>query len=221
MARAFAAASSQYLQIDTGILTAYPLTMACWFKANNTTANFSLMWLGDKDVSNSWHALEANAGGDVVIGQSRFGGGPVEALTTTNYTANTWHHACAVFISSTDRAAFLDGGGKGTNATDVTPTGIDRFAIGRFADTTPDKYMDGLIAECAIWDVALTDQEVANLALGNVPAYLIRPSNLKGYWPLGMGSPEPDLSGAYNALSLVNTPTIADHAPIKPLIGWD
>src|SRR3990167_1128281 len=220
MSRLFASASSQYLQVDVGILTVYPITMACWFRSNDVTANHGLMWLGDKDVAAHYHALEINAGFDDVIASSRAGGGPVEAISSTSYTANTWHHACAVFTSATDRAAFLDGAGKGTNATDITPAGIDRFAIGRFADSSPVNYMDGRIAECAIWNVGLSDQEVSNLATGRVPAFRIRPDALKGYWPIGLGSPETDLSGALNNLTVTGA-TVADHVPLGPLFGFD
>lgn len=217
MARLFTAANFEYLSIDSPAGIPEPFTMACWFRMNDVTANHALMWVGDKDVANHEHFLmaEGNRAGDPIRASSRDSGGFPNARTSTGYSADTWHHAAGVWAATNDRAAFLDGGGKGTNATNVTVNGEDRTALGRRADSTPSGHADGRIAEAAIWSVALTDQEIAALASGVSPRHM-RPGSLAGYWPLfAFTGNAPDFSG--NDLTLVdnNTVTTADHAPVS------
>ena len=53
----------------------------------------------------------------------------------------------------------------------------------------------------AIWDKALTPNEIARLSMGEDPKS-IQGANLKGYWKMGFGSPVPDLSGNGNNITL-------------------
>jgi len=78
---------------------------------------------------------------------------------------------------------------------------------------------DGLIAEVGIWDVALTDAEIASLAKGFSPL-LVRPQNLKGYWPLwGTGSPERDYSGLGSHATVTGTVNAGNkHPPVMPFV---
>jgi len=108
--------------------------------------------------------------------------------TSSGYAANTWHHACAVEISQASRSVFIDGGSKVSDSTDVgsvsgTP---DRTYMGRQMTSSPHSPLSGHIAEAAIWNVALTDVEVAILAAGYSPLF-VRPQSLLAYWPLIRG----------------------------------
>lgn len=209
MARLFDDASTQYLEYNGTIVTAAPLTLACWFRSNDTAASQTLISIGDGASVNNYFLIAANGDqvGDPIRAVAR-GTADNPASTTAGFTANTWHHAAGVFTSSTDRAAFLDGGNKGTNAVAGTPAGLDRTAIGRLYRSVPTSYMSGEIAVPAIWDVALTDAEVAMLALGIVP-WLVRPSNLVACWPMfGYSSPELDMIGSIGMT--VTGATVAD-----------
>ena len=71
-------------------------------------------------------------------------------------------------------------------------------------------YTDSIIAEAAVWNVDLTDAEVAILAAGYSPLF-VRPQFLVAYWSLfGDSSPEPDIIGGYD-MTLNNGPTQATH----------
>jgi hypothetical protein len=121
--------------------------------------------------------------GDPITASADNGSGGV-ATTTAGYTANTWHHACGVFTSSTSRAVYLDGTNSGTNATNITPSGLDTTTIGsRFTQNTNGVFLNGLIAEVGIWNAALTAEEVASLAKG-MTCDKIHPQNLVFYAPL-------------------------------------
>lgn len=198
MARAFSG-TAQYLQTDTAVVTSLPLTMACWFNTSVDTVRDTLMWIGDKDVTDQWWSLEIDGGavGNPVVASSR-ASSTVNAYTSTGFTANTWHHAAAVHTSTTSRTAYIDGGSAGSNTTSNVPTGHDRTSIAQAGDSTPSTLLTGNIAEAAVWNIALDAADIASLAKGYSPL-LVRPESLVAYWPLiGNFSPEINVVGGVN-----------------------
>lgn len=212
MARSFSGVNQSLDSADgTTQITATPLTMACWFNTSVASTLQALMHIGlaTGGGTASYFGLEVN-NSDQVIASARAGSTTNSAVTSTTYSTNTWSHACGVFASATDRRAFLNGGGKGTNATSRTPTSLSRYIIGLRNDNGGD--LTGLIAEACIWSAALDDSEVAALAAGYRPD-LIRPGSVVEYWSIfGRTSPEINL---YSATALtVNGATLADHPRI-------
>ena len=215
MALEFIDGSSEYLSNANAILTNEPMTMACWFNADTTTTGYTIISIGDTTDSNSYWNMNLSASGEVSAAKlENVGFNYGESLTTTTFSAGVWHHACATFTSDTLRTSYLDGGGKGTNTTNVVdPSPVLSTFIGAIADATPSVYMDGEIAEVAIWDVALSDDQVAMLAIGYSPL-LVSARNLVAYWPLiGRDSPEIDRIGGFN-MTLNGTPTADPHVDI-------
>ena len=216
-------AASEYLEYSGAIVSAYPFTLACWFYSDDATIDQELMAVGNPATNSNYWSLRA---------AGAVGGDPVQVIvesisdnetsTSTGFSANTWHHACGVFTSSTSRTAYIDGGSSATGTTDLTPTSPNLSRIGfsvRLAPVDP-RYMSGRIAEAAIWDVALSAAEVVSLAKGFAPLF-IRPASLVAYWPLdrnsfnkGGGSTTLDRwKGTYN-LTETNTPALAEHPRI-------
>jgi len=198
VARAFVAASSQQLFNASTPVSGVPLSMACWYRTTTGA------WKGLIDLANSaggstgevglgLTATGTTIGANRVVAEINGGVGGTSAVSSSSYSqANAWEHAAAVFASNTSRAAYLNGGNKGTATLSATPAGLNEAFVGN--DIFND-YHDGAIADAAIWAAALDDFEVAALALGVSPL-LIRPSALVAYWPLvGMTSPEIDLIG--------------------------
>lgn len=215
MSRLFDDAAQQYLSNANGIATNAPATLAAWFRSDDTTILQCMIGLFN---GGDYFYLQA-AGTDAQKIYAAAGDNPnfETAATTAGYNANTWHHACAVFASSTSRSAYLDGGSKGTNVNFCNPTGLDTTHIGTTWGAGGNHF-SGRIAEAAIWNVALTDDEVLALA-GGVSPTRIRPGSIQAYWPLyGTASPEPDYRGTYN-MTLNNGPTQADHAPVQVPFG--
>jgi hypothetical protein len=195
VARAFVAASSQQLFNASAPLTGVPLSMACWYRT--TTSGWKMLI----DLANSaggstgefglgLSSTGAGIGANRVVAQVN---GSNAAVSSASYSqGNVWEHAAAVFSGNSARAAYLNGGNKGTVASSATPSGINEVFVG---NDIFGEYHDGAIADAAIWAAALDDAEVAALALGVSPL-LIRPSALVAYWPLiGQASPEIDLVG--------------------------
>lgn len=181
MALNLAAASSQSLTVDSTPVTAAPFTVACWFLVNDVDNIYDLFSIVDKDVSNN-HFWELRVLGTTtdVLSWRAFVSSQANATTSTAVTAGVWHHAVAIEAADNDRSVYLNGGGVGTNSTSRAPLNADRIAIGVQGDASPVNYMDGMIAEVAIWNVALTAAEVACLAKG-IRADKIRPDNLVFY----------------------------------------
>ncbi|MHA2172821.1 MAG: LamG domain-containing protein, partial [Candidatus Kariarchaeaceae archaeon] len=212
MGRHFTRASSQYAEVDATPFVDEPITMACWFRTSDLTNGQTLIWTGDKDVSNKYHWLYA--AGDVVGDPIRIlsisGGPPASADTTAGYSSGVWNHACAVIAAGEDRRVFLNGGNKGTDTGRKNPGNPDRLAIGGRRDSVPTAYMDGDIAEVAIWDVALTDAEVAILGKGFSPEF-VQPGNLVSYKRLIRDTQE-RINKTYDWTT--DTSTYSDHPPI-------
>lgn len=209
MARNFVRASSQYLINSSAAVSATPLTMCCWFFSADITNIKILMAVGDTSANNQFYMFASTT--ERIVGGPTAAGTNNSATTTTTWSASTWNHAALVCDSSDLRSVYLNGAGKASNAVNNTPSGLDTTVIGAQWNTgSPSNYFDGNIAEAAIWSAALTDAEVATLALG-VSALMVRPESLVAYWPLiGRYSPEIDIVGGYD-MTLVNAPTFATH----------
>ena len=195
-------------------ITTTPVTLAAWFKVA-VTAGYIPLYLGNTITADGWW-MGVGADGHVeATAVSGNLGAYSQAESTTGYTLGTWHHGCSVFESSTSRTAYIDGGNSGTDTVSITPAAaITGFSIGvARSGSGPLGYFNGLIAEVAVWDVALTPAEIASLARGVSPIF-IRPENLFAYWPLiGRASPDLELINALS-VSVVNSPPQADHCRV-------
>lgn len=213
MARTFVRSSSEYLINESAVLTAAPCTFACFFNSASITVSQALIGIGDASATNTWFLMELGGaiGGDPIRAFARESGTNGRAETTAGYSADTDHHACTVFTSTTLRAAFLDGINKGTNTDTITPSGLDRTTIGVLPRSALDNSMDGDIWEAGIWNAALSDNEVAMLANGFSPL-LVRRQNLILYVPL-VRDIDRDIIGGLN-FSVGGTPTVSPHRRI-------
>ena len=226
MARLFDDAQSEYLQIEQAVLSVVPLVLYARFNSDQEASGNFILQICDKDDEYKKF--------DIVHRHAAFGNTVIArvfnaldswgyAETTSGFTVNTWHDACGIFVSSTDRRVFIDGGSKGTDTTDVTPTDLDRTCIGAERDSTPGGYMSGMIAEAAIWDLSiwpgatasdktdLFERILPSLAKGFSP--LFYPLGLVAYWPLVRGIN--DKIGSYN-LTASGTVVSAHPRVIKP-----
>ena len=208
MARLFDDASNEYLQRTGAIIAAAPFAVSAWFNSDDDAppdATQSLFVLHDKDSDLELFGLQLYDRNVISYAYCSTGGN--YAATSTDWTENTWHHACGIWATTTDRRAFLDAGGKGTNATASTPVNLDVTVIGQ--ETRPaasQNSMSGMIAEVAVWDLSNWpgatgilkadgfERIIPCLAKGFSP--LCYPLGLIAYWPLIRGLN--DRVGGYN-----------------------
>lgn len=218
--------STQYLTYDSAVVSGYPFTLACWFYTFNTTGAYCAVTLSRRNpiAARGYQYDGLSIRGDVA-------GDPVEAAsyttsatsitarTSTGYSANRWTHGCAIFESNSSRSALINGGSKVTTTTsgapdppDTTSIGVVRYSTGYGNDNIKETYYNGYIAEVGIWNVVLTDSEIASLARGYSPM-IIRPNSLVAYYPLGGIYPQNANSifkNPYN-LTAIGSPTYVDH----------
>ena len=200
--------TSQYLNTASTPVAAVPLTLACWFRADDATANRCLFELGTSAGANGFRLLVAGAiAGDPIFADYIINSG-TNAQTTAGYTAGTFHHAAATFPNNTTVTAYLDGGNSATSTGSALNPSPTRISIGsRFFSSSAGLFMDGQIAEVGIWNAALTAAEIASLAKG-MTCDKVRQQSLVFYAPLVR-----DLNDQKGGLTITNNnaATVANH----------
>lgn len=134
-----------------------PMTMVGWFNVVNTTTIHQLFQIAS---GTNRFALEmrGNEGGNPVGALTLDVGGFGIATSTTGYSVNTWHHVCAVFVSTVSRFAYLDAGGRGSNTTSRNPVSLVNTNIGAASNG-----LHGLAADIRLYDYPLSDRGVERL----------------------------------------------------------
>lgn len=212
--------SSQYLHLGSApAVVTYPFTMAVWMKPVDHSAIFTLSSIeggGDYHILQACGTTNNCAAGSY---QTKW----AYAYSTADFANGTWQHVCGVFTSAKSQACFLNGTNKGTNATSQTPVGLVEFLVGARNIGSPTNFFYGKIAYVALWNVALSDEEVAVLAAGADPA-LIQSANLVGCYPL-YNDPT-DTQGGSSLVAVgsptydtVDTPTLGEVAPTSVTIS--
>jgi hypothetical protein len=200
--------TDDYIEAASAVLTAAPLTLACWFNSDSATANQTLISITNAGGQERF-ILQAGGAqtGDPVRAITVAGNNGSSADSATGYSANTWHHAAAVFASTTSRTAYIDGVGGTAETTSRTPGTLTATRIGvTVAGGNRAQYMNGRLAEVAAWNVALDAAELAALAKGFRPS-LIRPASLRLYVPLVR-----EVADYSRAVALTTSgPLVADH----------
>lgn len=187
MSYSFASASSQYLVNTSQAAPSLPLTMACWFQTATDAANQTLMSFGSSASNNPYMVLQAamNQAGDPVRVYHRDNAATEGIAEAGTISLSTWSHAAGVWAASNSRTAYLNGTAGSANTTSNSTTTTTGMAIGALYRATPAAFMNGLIGDAAVWNVALTAAEIAILAKGFSPLCLThRIQNLIHFKPL-------------------------------------
>lgn len=213
MARTFANTTGDYLQLASSAITAAPLSISAWVRLtaiSNVTRMIVDLNASASAANLNCFQLQMNSGEQIV---ARTGAGAASSLSTTagSLTAGVWSQAGAVFASSTSRTAYLDGVAATPQTTSRVPSGIDQVTVGveSYSAGSFQVPWNGEICEVGVWDVALSDAEMATLARGFSPL-LVRPANLVYYWP-GTGRHSPEIDPISAGGMAVNGTAYADH----------
>ena len=191
-----------YSRVD-GTITADPVTLACWFYPTALTAEMTLIALSPNSASNGYalKCMGAVAGDPIYAQKDLVTTGNAVALGPDG-TANVWYHAAGVFTSTLSRKAYFNGTAGAEETTEVVDGTIAYQAVGVTCRSTIENPIVGYVAEAAVWNVALTDADILELA-GGKSALLVKPDNLIRYWPLlGILNDEPDYSGLEKDMTL-------------------
>jgi hypothetical protein len=207
VARSFASASSQYLA-GSPPLTAPPFSLAARVKYPSTGANRNAFSLHHNGSSTRWSGGVDSSGNSII--RTMTGTSTGAAVPT-----GVWTWLVCVWRAHNDRSLWVNTS-ETTNTSNLAPSNTPdelTIACNRSNTGTLQQFWNGEIAEAAMYDAGLGAADVAMLVAGASPLG-VRAGNLVSYWPLlGRASPEIDLVGRFE-LSLVNSPTTADHPPV-------
>jgi hypothetical protein len=209
MAYSFVAASTQYMRATAGAgVTGLPLTISAWVypTANSGTTTRAAVVLH--------HATDGSRVTLVGIGANAYSalvgstGANSGASAVGQYTTNNWLHMACVHSSTSNRIVYANNVSATDTTSVVAPSSLQRITIG--ANHTGTSPMDGIIAEVAVWSVALTASEIQSLYRG-MSASMVRPQSLAFYAPLIR-----DIIDVRGGLSITNNnnATITNHSRI-------
>lgn len=209
MARTFDPASTQYLELASNV-AGFPQTYSAWGKPNSALLTTVILCAANSaDVTTRRDiGFAGTVGGDPGYceeQQTGFGA----ANTSSAFSTTTWQNLTGVFATSTDRKVYLAGGNSGSDATNLTPVGMNRTAVGRYSGSVPGAYYSGDAAEVAVFSVALSARQV--VAARNAVAPLVSLA-LTYYWPLWPGYTGQGLIRGTNLTN--NGTTDARHCPV-------
>lgn len=169
--------STNYISAIGGATpTAVPLTFHARYKTASFAATARLVAIYFASTGYGFR-LQVSSG-QKLTAQTQDAGGLRNAVGATSIGTD-WVSAVATFASATDRKVYLNGTQDASNTTSATPTGTTISGNVGYSGGFPAL---GSVAEAAIWNVALSAEDIA--ALNNVSPLLIRPDALVAYIPL-------------------------------------
>jgi hypothetical protein len=232
MARSFNKTGPDFLEYGDAAVTGVPLTLAARINLASVPPTTAIpyialsigrsdanhrFWIDIHRTATSWYA-EANSHNGTTSGVA-------SRETSGSPTTDTWNNLVGVFSSASAREIYFDGlTSNAAPAATITPSGLNRTRIGSVITGSTYGAFDGRIADAAIWNVALTADEIAQYNLGVSPL-LIRPASLVSYWPLlGRTTNEEDWVGgrlmtATNTAAYDHPRVIAPHISTRSYFG--
>lgn len=192
------------------VLTGPPMSFACWVYPTSNPGDRHVMQIGTNGSFNNVFTMMVENSTLYLLAITRKTNSNT-ARSTGTVPAGAWTHCCAVFTSATERIVYRNFTDKIIDTGQNAPSAPDKTSIGQRGDNAAR--FPGYVAEACIWNAALTDAQVELLNGGAHPRTVL-PENIVAYWPLySIGSTVQDLSGNENHLTVVGSPTTADHVP--------
>lgn len=221
MSAKFASASSQYLQQPAPFTTTPPFTVCFWLSLQ--TVSNTVPWsMGDSGSSAAWEVW--TEGGNVVH-MDYWNGSFEEGDISVGIAQNEWVFVIARWIATNNRrlTAVRSNGNinHGNSTTSVTPTSLERMALGATWGATAGAYLDGLLAEFYFFagdiqaDGGLLDNAMARQLAYRGPWSVPHIAPLiVDYLPLWNGRPDPLYQRGTPRPWGGTMPLVGPHAPI-------
>jgi len=167
-----------YGEIASAVVTAAPLTMACWMHADTTVLQYAISIGINLSIANDYFQILGTVGPEQIVAQAA-GAGFGTAFSSNNWTAGQWHYVGGAFHSASSRFAYLDGvrGPENTSAQTPAIGGFQATRIARSATEPIWHTTDAQFAGCTIWDEALDQVEMNALSIGYLPE-IVHPSGI-------------------------------------------
>ena len=173
-------------------------TVACWFKTDDSGTS-DIVLNGSYSTNGKTYALYVDGSSKIAFAiddnNTSGTGGLKSVVSGTSVNDNIWRHVAGVRVGTNIRL-YVDGVEDANSPTDITGYGSldisDNLFFGAGTAGTggsPGNFYQGSIDEVAIWNTALTSNQVKTLYNNREPfnAKNIALSSLKGYWRMGDG----------------------------------
>jgi hypothetical protein len=182
----FAFTGSADIQLDQ------TYTACSWFKVNtlspSTTPRGLITWGSAATGKGRGIYLMGSA-----VGAFAYGGG-ANTNASTIISAGVWYHVAVTFNGSTTNV-YINGGLDRTRSNTLPAMSYTKTHIGElyYSQSDTDRHFDGYIDELALFNTALSAEDITKIYNGGIPTNLTlaasydtdRTSNLKGYWRMG------------------------------------
>lgn len=186
--------TGQYLSTSSALVTAAPMTFACWYKPATTSISQAQMAIGNNGSANFFGILSV-ATGNVERCETETAGVGSSATFGGALTIGSWVHIVGVITSSILRQIYINGVAGTANTTSSVPT-VNITSIGAsFLSASPSNLCNGSLAYPTIWDIALSPTDIAALynAGAGVDPRTVQNASLASFTKLQVAAPFVDL----------------------------
>ena len=146
------------------------LTLSCWVKISGSTGSNQALIYKDAAGAARSYKLQLQSSTNLANFTIFNGGTAFHTYSTSTINDGNWHHIVAVYTPSTSVVIYVDGVAETTNTSSV-PASIDNdpapFELGRRADGV--FYLQGSLDEVAVFNTALTSENVTSIYNSGVP----------------------------------------------------
>lgn len=187
--RNFELDDTEFMHLSSALTTGMTFTLLTWVNGETYAAGVTYYAIAEGRAGGVTPSIRTGvlvaAGGTANAYTTNYATAGTPAVTSSNsLTTTTWNFIANVQSAANARALFLNST-KTTNTTNVTGNyeTLDLASIGAGERSTVTLYYDGLIAQSAYFNTALSDAQINEIYLGT-PANYILPANCMGYYPL-------------------------------------
>ncbi|GEM_PF-4168884 len=180
MALRFTRASEQYLYSALSV-NRVPMTISLWVRRASLAYWCTLAGVGDVDQERQYQCIQT--ADDQIRSIGWAGGSGYTSTHSGNPGTTNWYHCVVVFVSDSI-TFYLDNEAQTPGAWTAGSISIDQIRIGASCSSTFYDYADDYIEHVAVWDVALSTDEIADLYNCDVNPLDIQSDHLLTYTPL-------------------------------------
>jgi hypothetical protein len=179
-------------------------------KANTTAVSDGLFILSFSNTTTCFFAA-TNWSGTIGLWEEL----PAPALNTWEHWAVTYDYGSTSNVPIVYQNAVSQSYSTTTAPTGSTSAETVNLGIGNRGTGTQDRAWIGRIAETAIWNAILNENEILALSRGRLP-HGVRPGSLVFYAPLG-GTHTAEPNYKSSGTGTVTGAALANHAPVAPM----
>jgi hypothetical protein len=169
-----------YIRTDLPVGDTFSVSL--WFRPNNSGGAVKIIWSMNDGVGLELDAIIADLDDELGLYRTDDGDSSQAFVFSGNsYVQDVWNHVVASSDGNSSRSIVLNGGTPQSDTENYPqPSGIANEEIALFIGSASG--FDGSLAEIAIWDVALSTTEAAQLNNGTSPLK-VRPQSLVSFRP--------------------------------------